>query len=389
MKLAIVGVGDAGGRIVNRILEFEHNTGRNFSHGNVLVINTDETDYDESEYVPDERHLLIGDTHPNVESRGVDGDLELAVEATRDDLNEIFRAFDPIELSDVDAVLVVAGLAGGTGGGMGAVMIDEFQEMVDKPVYALGVLPSEDEGARPALNAARALQSFVENADNVILFDNDTWQSGEQAEQADDDGYEEANRELAIRIVTALAAGEFEPSTVGENLIDPSDIIRTLDPGGVSSIGYASIEVDTATGGILSWFRKIGFFPWSHNGQDEDDDTTDAAKIKRLVRQAVYSQLTLPCEVSSAERVLIVLSGPPTELSRKGFESSRYWLEQETDTVEVLAGDVPRERSPTLTATVLFSNVTDVSRIDAMQNQAVDDPDILADQAAPSDGDDD
>jgi len=38
--------------------------------------------------------------------------------------------------------------------------------------------------------------------------------------------------------------------------------------------------------------------------------------------------------------------------------------------VEVLAGDDPRERSRTLSAVVLLSNVTEVPRIDAIQAQA-------------------
>ena len=79
--------------------------------------------------------------------------------------------------------------------------------------------------------------------------------------------------------------------------------------------------------------------------------------------------MTLPCDISSADRALIQLSGPSNDLSRKGFESGRYWLEQETDTVEVLAGDEPHESSSKLTAAILLSNVTEVPRIDEMQEQ--------------------
>ena len=98
----------------------------------------------------------------------------------------------------------------------------------------------------------------------------------------------------------------------------------------------------------------------------------DAAKIKGLVRRAVNSRLTIPCEVSSADRALIVFAGPSSMISRKGIESAREWLEKEADTVEVLAGDDPREDSETLAAAVLLSNVTDAPRIKEIQNQAVD-----------------
>lgn len=91
---------------------------------------------------------------------------------------------------------------------------------------------------------------------------------------------------------------------------------------------------------------------------------------------------------SRARIALVVLSGPPDAVSRKGFESARYWLERETDTVEVLAGDEPRPRASTLTATVVLTNVTDVPRIDALQERAVAAQDSLVndDHEATRDG---
>ena len=169
------------------------------------------------------------------------------------------------------------------------------------------------------------------------------------------------NRELATRIVTLLAAGERDISSVAENAMDSSDIMRTLDTGGVSSIGYAKTSVDEQ-GGFLSRFRS---------DEEFDDEASDAAKIKGIVRRAVNSRLTLPCEASSADRALVVLSGAPEAFSRKGLESARRWLEQEADTVEVLAGDEPNERASELTAAVLVSTVTEVPRIDEVQRRAI------------------
>jgi cell division GTPase FtsZ len=82
--------------------------------------------------------------------------------------------------------------------------------------------------------------------------------------------------------------------------------------------------------------------------------------------------LTCPATVSSAERSLIVVSGPPRELSRKGLDSARRWVEQQTNSIEVLAGDDPRRSADSLSAAVILSNVTDVPRVEALQDQAVD-----------------
>jgi len=435
MKLALVGVGSAGARIVDRILELEVESGRNISNGNALVFDTAQAAFADLEYVPEENRAVFGDIYPRVEANGedgTDGDPDLGVEVAREDIHELRRAFDVLEFTDVDATLLVAGLGGGTGGGAGAVLLEELQSVDEKPVYALGVLPADAESDQAALNAARSLQSFVTIADNTICFDNEAWRPSIRASESstespgstdatrtdtteadgsdgdaddgdatetnedaaaaeefeyDEDGptaaaverervaaerYDELNRVAARRVLSLLGAGELESMTIAENRADASDIVRTLDTGGVSTIGQATLGLDRDTGGswLPSWLpdRILEWF----GGGDTEPEPTDAAKVKDLVRRAVDSRLTLPCGISSADRTLIVLSGPPSAVSRKGFESARHWLELEADTVEVLAGDEPRPNASQLTATVVLSNVTSVDRIDELQKRAVD-----------------
>ena len=163
---------------------------------------------------------------------------------------------------------------------------------------------------------------------------------------------------------TLLGAGALDDSQVSETAMDASDINRTLSTDGVSTIAYASAELDRTTrSGLLDQFRS--------NGHAEGD-TDYAQKVHGLVRRAVRARLTCPAEVESAERSLVVVSGPPEELSRKGLQHARQWLESETDSVEVLAGDDPREDADRLSAAVLLSNVTEVPRVDALQERAVD-----------------
>jgi len=364
MKLALVGVGGAGSRLVDAIRGVETAGDRQLCYGHLLTVDISRTVDDDFDHVPPEKHVTIGDTHREVDV-GVDGDQDLAVEIIRTDFPEVHRTLDSIPMRKLDGVLVVAGLGGGTGSGAGAVLVERLQDMYDKPVYVLGVLPGEHEGGSPALNAARSLRSLVPAADSVVLFDNDRWVSG--SDDADTDRYEQANRELASRIVTLFAREDTDPESIGANTMDSSDLIRTLSPGGVASIGYAATDLDDG-GGFLSWLRSL----LPGGGDDDSDEPTDAVKIQSLVRQALNSRLTLPCEVSSAERALVVLSGPPEELSRRGFESARQWLEEEAETVEVLAGDDPRAGASTVSAAVLLSNVTEVPRIDALQRRAVE-----------------
>ncbi|KAB1198275.1 MULTISPECIES: tubulin/FtsZ family protein [Haloferax] len=368
MKLGVIGVGNAGSKIVDKMVEFESLTNRKLCR-HVMVINTARTDLTKPDHIPEDRRILIGDTHQKAKGHGVGGDVDVGAEVAKNDMDEIRRAFDDVDIHEVDAILVCASLGGGTGSGAGPVVINELQKMYDEPVYGLGVLPGKYEGGRPALNAARSLQSFVNNTDNFIAFDNDAWRSKDQTVG---EGYEGMNRELATRIVTLLGAGEYDEPTIAENAMDSSDIIRTLDTDGISSIGYASTSVDNSDG-FMKRFRE---------DHEIEDSSNSAAKINGLVRRAVNSRLTLPCEPSSADRALIVLSGPPSELSRKGLESAREWIENEVDTVEVLAGDDPRENANALSAVVLLSNVTQTPRIEAIQEQAVAAQEKIAEQEA-------
>lgn len=418
MKLAVVGVGNAGSRIVNNILHVEQETGRNLSNGNTLLVNSTKPTFDVDEHVPEERRLIIGDVYWDADGSDIDGDPELAATIAREEKNDINRAFDLIEFHQVDGILVVAGLGRGTGGGAGAVVIDQLNEICDHPIYAVGVLPADSEGEEAALSAARTLQSFVTKADNVITFDNDAWQEDDEqrwvdeveapdgvetsdgdapsGDHADGSGYAPVNAALAERLVTLFAAGEFSSPSASESRMDPSDIMRTLDTGGLSSIGFASVELPQG-GGIRSLVRSLSNrYSWMPGGAwasapltelDDEDAGTAAAKINTLVREAARSKLTLPCEITSADRALVVLSGPSETLSRKGFEGGRYWLEREADIVDVMAGDEPHDRATSLTAVVLFSNVTDVERIDEIQEAAVEhqrtlDADESADETA-------
>lgn len=276
MKLALVGIGGAGSRLVDEIRGVETAGDRELCYGHLLTVDISRTVDDEFDHVPPEKHVTIGDTHREVDS-GVDGDQDLAVEISRTDFPEIHRTLDSIPMRKLDGVLVVAGLGGGTGSGAGAVLVERLQDMYDKPVYVLGVLPGEHEGGRPALNAARSLRSLVPAADSVVLFDNDRWVSG--SDDADTDRYEQANRELASRIVTLFAREDTDPESIGANTMDSSDLIRTLSPGGVASIGYAATDLDDG-GGFLSWLRSL----LPGGGDDDSDEPTDAVKIQSLVR---------------------------------------------------------------------------------------------------------
>jgi len=370
MKLALIGFGNAGGKVADQLFQYQQETGRSLFRF-ALAVNSARSDLAKLEIIPSDNHILIGQTDDRVKGHGVGCDPKLGAEITRQDRHELERGLDDVPVYDIDAFLIIAGLGGGTGSGGAPVLAERMREKYDEPVYGLGILPSKEEGGRASFNAARSLPSFSEATDNLLLFDNDAWRGHQDSVGA---GYERTNRELAKRIDGLLSAGHLDGSEVSENVMDASDIRRTLGTGGVSTIAYAEESLEEKTRGsqgIIGRFR---------NGSNEGLDT--AKKVNGLVRKAVQSRLTCPADIESAERSLILISGPPEEFSRKGLESARKWLEEQTNSIEVLAGDDPRESADTLSAAVLLSNVTSVDRVDQLQEQAIDASDNIEKQAA-------
>jgi cell division GTPase FtsZ len=358
MKLAMVGFGQAGGKVVDKFLEYDERTGSQIVQSAVAV-NTARADLAGLERIPEQNRVLIGQAR--VKGHGVGADNELGAEIAEADIDEIQGAIDNIPVHNIDAFLIVAGLGGGTGSGGAPVLAKYIKRIYTEPVYGLGVLPGSDEGGIYTLNAARSLQTFVREVDNLLIFDNDAWrQTGESVES----GYAEINDEIVRRFGVLFGAGEVDPTDdIAESVVDSSEIINTLSGGGISTIGYAAESVETSSKGLLSRFTR--------DDSDGIDSASATNRITSLVRKAALGRLTLPCEIDGAERALVVVSGPPEHLDRKGIERGRKWLEDETGSMEVRGGDYPLEE-PSVAAAVLLSGVHNVPRIKHLQQVAAE-----------------
>ena len=362
MKLAMIGFGQAGGKVVDKFLEYDKRTGSEIVRA-AAAVNTAKADLMGLEHISEDQRVLIGQSR--VKGHGVGADNELGAEIAEEDIDEVQGAIDSIPVHEVDAFLVVAGLGGGTGSGGAPVLAKHLKRIYTEPVYGLGILPGSDEGGIYTLNAARSFQTFVREVDNLMVFDNDAWRKTGESVQG---GYEEINEEIVRRFGILFGAGEIQQGQeVAESVVDSSEIINTLSGGGVSTVGYAEEEVEErSSGGLLSRLRDDG-----------DDDELDSAhttnRITSLVRKAALGRLTLPCEIEGqgAERALLVVSGPVDYLNRKGIERGRKWLEEKTGSMEVRGGDYPLDEA-NVAAAVLLSGVHNVPRIKELQQVAIE-----------------
>ena len=362
MKLACIGVGQAGGKVVDAFLEYDRRTGGHIV-GAALAVNTAKADLLGLERVPRTNRVLVGQSR--VKGHGVGADNALGAEIVLEDVDEIQSAIDEVPVHELDAFLVVAGLGGGTGSGGAPVLARHLRRIYTEPVYGLGILPAREEGGIYTLNAARSFQQFVREVDNLLVFDNDAWRrSGESVEG----GFETINDEIVRRFGVLFGAGEVGPGeAVGEAVVDASEIINTLAGGGVSTVGYASERVDATSGrGLLDRFST------KDRGDAWEASTASTNRVSSLIRKAALGRLTLPCEIEGAERALVVVAGPPAHLDRRGIERGRRWLEEETGSMEVRGGDYPIEGEERVAAAVLLSGVTRVPRIKELQRVAIE-----------------
>ena len=359
MKLAMIGFGQAGGKIVDKFIEYDERTGSGIVRS-AIAVNTAKADLLGLDHIPDENRVLIGQAR--VKGHGVGADNELGAEIAEEDIDEVQGAIDNIPVHEIDAFLIIAGLGGGTGSGGSPVLAKHLKRIYTEPVYGLGILPGGDEGGIYTLNAARSFQTFVREVDNLLVFDNDAWRkTGESVEG----GYEQINDEIVRRFGVLFGAGEVSAGdNVAESVVDSSEIINTLSGGGVSTVGYDAESVQSdGSGGLLSRFK---------GGDDDNMETANTTnRITSLVRKAALGRLTLPCEIEGAERALLVVSGPPKHLNRKGIERGRKWLEEQTGSMEVRGGDYPINE-PNVAASVLLSGVHNVPRIKELQQVAIE-----------------
>ena len=348
MRVFVIGFGQAGGRIADAFVEYARKTGQKFVI-RALAINTARSDLMGLKNIPMSDRLLIGESL--AKGHGIGADNELGAQVATDEIYTIQSAIDKRGTHQVDAFLIIAGLGGGTGSGGAPVLARRLKKLYEEPVYGLGILPARDEGSLYSLNAARSLVTFVNEVDNLFLFDNDAWKKGGESVK---EAFADINEEIVRRFGILFGAGE--ANEVGQMVVDAAEVINTLKGGGISTIGYASEEIESE-----GLFKKL-------IGKKKAMENLDTVtRITSLVRRAVAGRLTIPCDVSTAERALIIAAGPPKELSRKGIEKAKVRIEELIRGKEVRGGDYPLVKGRHVSTIVLFSGVSDVPRIKELQ----------------------
>jgi cell division GTPase FtsZ len=354
MKVLVIGVGQAGGKIADMFLADDRKS--NVPHTfETIAVNSAVSDLMGLQYIPQEDRILIGETA--VKGHGVGADNKKGAEIAEDEIEVIMNKISKINVSNLDAFFVVAGLGGGTGSGAISIIAKYLKRVYDEPVYSIGILPAENEGDIYTLNTARSLKALLPSCDATIIVDNGAFlRSGESVKEA----YDRINAEVVKRIGILCRAGEIRSrKQVGEMVVDASEVINTFRGGNICSIGYASEAV-----------KREGFF--TRLFKKRQYEIGKASRILSVSKRAVKGRLLLPCDYKSANRALIIVAGPPNQLDRKGIEKAREWLEGTISGTEVRGGDYPLRTSGYVGCVVLLAGVTNAPRVKYMLERARD-----------------
>lgn len=332
MKVVLIGVGQAGGKVTQVLAEFDHEMGFGAVQG-AFAVNTAKADLQSL----DIDTMLIG--QDRVKGHGVGGDNELGAEIMQAEATEVMDSLDARISTEAEAVIIVAGLGGGTGSGGSPALAKELKRVYDVPIYVLGILPGRDEGALYQANAGRSLKTVVRESDSALLIDNDAWRTSDETVE---EGFQNINQQIAQRVGLLLASGEVVDG-VAESVVDSSEIINTLKNGGIASLGYASADA-------------------------APEASENVNTITSLARKSLLTGMSLPNAVKS-EAALLVIAGQPERISRKGVERARSWVEDETGSLQVRGGDFPLE-SDRLAALVLLGGVERSQRVQEFMERA-------------------
>ncbi|WP_435094116.1 cell division protein FtsZ [Halorubrum sp. N11] len=375
MRVHVIGLGGAGGRIADRLAA--DSDGDRFLQG-VNAFDTDAGALGALRSIDESQRYRFGDA---AGGGSLDGDLHAARRLGDAHASELGRAMDDQQPSLAEAFVLVVGLGGGAGAGVAPALAEELSRLYDVPVYAVGLLPTPAESEpgdpdpahanavgdgsethppnRPLAekNAARTLDALSDRCAAIVPFDNDEWlRPGESLADARD----RLNGVVSERLAALFGAGEAgDAASTPQQVLDASDVARAVgDDGEIAVIGHATQAVEPSESG-----SRFGLGLFGSSEPAEVDTSAAVSAIETTIRKAARGKSTVEVPDGRADRTLLVVGGPPAWLNREAIADGRRWLADETGSGAILSGDAPVPGGDEVFAVVVRSGIDEPERI--------------------------
>lgn len=325
----LIGVGGAGCRIGDLLLT----RGSAKAPFSGLLLDSESSDL---QFATHRKKLLLGEKV--VEGHGTGGSVEVGREILEMEKSHILKEVDALK-GRRDCFFVISAMGGGTGGAVAA-LLEELKKGYSEPVYYAGILPTEEDSERVAVNFSETFKGLLGQCDAVFPIDNDLLKEKGRLTAS----YNKINERVARSFRNLFEIGEYRSrEELGENVVNVSEVFNTL--AGVSTIGYEAVSLKSGPLGFLM----------------KKEEENKPEMVVNLTKEAMAKTL-LPINSKDSTRGLVVVSGPRKFLGSVGSIPARLWMASNIGGIEVRGGDMPSEGEE-LGVTVILSGVKRSDRI--------------------------
>jgi cell division GTPase FtsZ len=369
MRVLAIGFGGAGSRVVDNL--YDHDRRSKVCCMSTVAIDIDPNSLVQLRSLPDPARIFFPRIDPTDS-----GDITNVI-----DIEEVMTRIQRMDTLEIDSILLCCGLVGNVID-IAPPIIEELRKSYVEPIFALAILPCLNEGKRVSAKAADDLDMLNALVDAVIIFDNETWsrkiQAAAAAEEKESPGildqlrgnsrtlnprtqYNLLNERIARQIGLLLRAGEFNESglDVAEVVLDAGEVLNTLKGNNFVAVGYAAERLPVGWLDFLYRRRSLKYFI---EGSQEK-----AARIVSLAKKAVYEDISVPCDLTSADKALVLIAGPSAELSMKGFQTVRKWIDRNIAGLEMRSGDYPVKNTSYVGIIIVLSGLSNIPRIEEIR----------------------
>jgi tubulin-like protein CetZ len=375
MRIVAIGLGGAGCRIADSLYVTDRHSSR-VSCIQALAVDVDELSLQHLHGIPHNSRIYFPAFDPGNTAAAVPSDATATI-----DIGEIVSRVHNFESGETDAIVICCGL-GGSMADIAPHVIAGLRASIVEPIFGLVTLPCLAEGEKKSAKAADDIDILSPLLDGMILFDNETWYKKIRAGKAKlvkkDRGFAEMlgfgkkepeispelatymllNEAIVRRISLILKAGEFRADggiDLAEVVLDSGEVLNTMKGMGFITIGYAVERLPGNPLAFLDQLKPAGVF--------NEEDKKKASRIVELAKQAIYNEISTPCDMTSAHKALVLVAGPSHELSMKGFMTVRKWIDRSIRGLEMRSGDYPVMNTKNVAIIVMLSGLENIPRI--------------------------
>jgi cell division GTPase FtsZ len=375
MRILAIGLGGAGCRIAGSLYTTDRRSSR-VACVQALAIDVDGDTLAKLGDLPESAKVYF----PALEAGSLDAAGNTNQTATID-IGEVIARIQNIESGDTDAIFICCGL-GGSMANVAPHIVTALRASIVEPIFGLFTLPCLHEGEKRSAKAADDIEMLSPLLDGILLFDNETWSKKidakkaalgrKEKEGAGFFGFRRARQDISPadatriilndgivrRISLILRAGEFKADggiDLAEVVMDSGEVLNTMKGMGFITIGYAVEHLPQHPFGFLSRWRPISYFA--------DEHKKKASRIVELAKQAIYNEISTPCDMTSAAKALVLVAGPSHELSMKGFMTVRKWIDRSIAGLETRSGDYPVTNTKYVAIIIMLSGLENIPRL--------------------------